>query len=189
MKPIKDITYRNIAMMLVKAMPVDGEQFTDKVSEYTAIIQAMPIEHKLALRSAYIFSAKVPREEREDMFQELAIALLENGTKSPALAYSIARCDWRNWWSKYKIRQHYSLDTVVNDSDDTLATFGELVIGECDFDIRMNSEIECQRIVKMLPDKLKRVVKMTLLGQMVSPWDRLELQQWGIKHAMSLVEA
>ena len=75
----------------------------------------MPAYQKTVLKMAYIFSRKVPRQEREDFFQDIALILLEKQIDNQRLAYAIARCDWRDWWKKYKIRQHYSLDSVTED--------------------------------------------------------------------------
>ena len=111
--------------MLVKAMPLEGQDYADKINEYLGIIKAMPQTAKVALKSAYIFSRKVPREEREDLFQDLTLAILKARTKDERLAYTIARCDWRNWWAKYSIRQHYSLDSVVEDDEGNQAKQNE----------------------------------------------------------------
>ena len=58
----------------------------------------------MALKVAYVFSRKVPRQEREDLYQDIALAVFKAKTKDERLAYAIARCDWRNWW-----RRHTSL--------------------------------------------------------------------------------
>ena len=43
------VTYRDIAKMLSSALPVEGEEFGDKVEEYLETIKALPREAKLAL--------------------------------------------------------------------------------------------------------------------------------------------
>ncbi len=55
--------------MLASALPVEGKEFGLKVELYLDTIKRLPQETKTALRSAYIFSRKVPREEREDLIQ------------------------------------------------------------------------------------------------------------------------
>ncbi|KKK62299.1 hypothetical protein LCGC14_3005700, partial [marine sediment metagenome] len=72
-----DVKYRDIARMLAKALPVEDEEFGTKVEEYRQVVVAMSAEQKTALKMAYIWSAKVPREEREDFFQDLALTLLK----------------------------------------------------------------------------------------------------------------
>lgn len=184
--PLKDVTFRHVAIMLASALPIEGEEFRDKVEANLEAIKSLPTEHRTALKMAYIFSLKVPRQEREDLFQDLASKLFEAGAKDQRLAYAIARCDWRDWWKKYKIRQHYSLDSVTEDEDGNPVTLGELVIGESEFELKMDGKLDAERIWKILPDKLKYIVRQRLLGQMISPFDAMDLRQWANKHAMYL---
>ncbi len=172
------VSYRDIAKMLVKAMPIEGQDFGDKVNEYIGIIKAMPNEAKVSLKSAYIFSSKVPRAEREDMFQELALAILKAKTGDERLSYAIARCDWLNWWTKYRIRQHYSLDSVIEDSEGQETTFGELLVGEVDFETRMNGDIDGQKLYEQLPSWVQNLVSKRMLGYPIRGGDRLILNKW-----------
>ncbi|HUT68172.1 MAG TPA: hypothetical protein VMW86_06445 [Dehalococcoidales bacterium] len=87
------VTYRNISKMLSSALPVEGEDFREKVEVNLKTIKSLSTEAKNALKMAYIFSRKVPRQEREDLFQELALAVLKARTKDEKLAYAIARCE------------------------------------------------------------------------------------------------
>jgi hypothetical protein len=159
------VSYRDIAKMLVKAMPVETGEFSLKVEEYLAAIKAMPMTAKVALKSAYIFSRKAPREEREDLFQELTLAVLKAKTKDERLAYAIARCDWQNFWGKYKIRQHYSLDTVIDDEEGNPTTMAELIVGEAEFERKIDGELDAQRIWDRLPEDIKPLIQKRLLGQ------------------------
>ena len=146
MKRFIKVTYRDIAKMLASALPIEGEGFREKVESNLKTIQSLGTEAKTALKSAYIFSRKVPRQEREDLFQELALAVLKARTKDEKLAYAIARCDWLNWWKKYKIRQHYSLDTIVEDEDGNPRQMAELIVGEVDFEYKMDGKVDAERI-------------------------------------------
>lgn len=175
---IKDITYRHIAIMLASALPVEGEAFRDKVNEHLETIKTLPQIAKIALRSAYIFSRKVPRQEREDLFQDIALAVLKAKTKDERLAYAIARCDWKDWWNKYKIRQHYSLDSVTEDSEGNPVTLGELIVGEAEFERKMDGKLDAQRIWKALPDKIKPIVFNRLLGNALTHQERNTLNYW-----------
>lgn len=178
------VSYRDIAKMLCKSMPVELEDFRAKVEEYIQTIKSMSTENKLALRSAYIFSSKVPREERDDLFQELALALLQNKTKDERLAYSIARCDWRNWWAKFSIRQHYSLDTTLN--EDTSTTLGDTLVGECEFDIKINGDIDGKALYETLPSWVKSLVDISLRGEPLRGGNRMLLNKWVASRPMIL---
>jgi len=64
MQQLKDITYRHVAKMMASALPIKSQGFGLKVEHYLDTIKRLPQEVKTALKSAYIFSRKVPREER-----------------------------------------------------------------------------------------------------------------------------
>ena len=178
MRVTNKVTYRSISKMLASALPIEGEEFRERVEVNLKTIQSLSTEPKNALRSAYIFSRKVPRQEREDLFQELALAVLKARTKDEKLAYAVARCDWLNWWKKYKISQHYSLDTVIEDEDGNLRRMGELIVGEVDFEYRLDGKMDAERIWHKLPDNIKTVVKHRLLGKALTNTERSTLNRW-----------
>ena len=175
---LKDITYRHIAIMMAATLPVQDDDFRDKVNEILEVIKTLPQNAKVALRSAYIFSRKVPRQEREDLFQDIALAILKAKTSDEKLAYAIARCDWRDWWSKYTIRQHYSLDSVTEDDDGNPVTLGELIVGEAEFERKMDGKLDAQRIWEVLPDNIKPIVTNRLLGKALTHQERNTLNYW-----------
>lgn len=172
------VTYRDIAKMLASPIPVEGEEFGLKVNEYLAAIKEIPIEAKLALKVAYIFSRKVPREEREDLFQDLTLAVLRANTKEEKLAYTIARLDWLNWWKRYKIRQHTSLDSVVEDDSGNPTTLGEMLVGEVEFENKVNGKMDADRLWDKLPDSIKPIVTNRLLGKALTSSQRVALHRY-----------
>ena len=183
------VSYRDIAKMLVKAMPIEIDDFRDKVESYINTIKAMPKEAKIALKSAYIFSHKVPREEREDLFQDIALAVLKTKTRDERLAYAVARCDWRNWWSKFRIRQHYSLDSVVDDGEGNGVALSELIVGEYEFELKMDGELDAQRIWDRLPGNIKPIILTRLLGKALNNTERSTLSRWIKKEGYQLLLA
>lgn len=172
------VTYRDIAKMLCQALPVEGSEFSLKVEEYIIELKRMPQGAKLALKSAYIFSRKVPREEREDIFQELALAVLKAKATDERLAYAVARCDWRNWWAKYSIRQHYDLDSIVDDSEGNQVSFSELLVGECEFENKINGDLDGARLYEQLPNWVQGIVEKRLLGKPIRGGERQLLNKW-----------
>ena len=172
------VTYRDIAKMLASALPVEGEEFGVKVNEYLETIKALPREAKLAMKVGYIFSRKVPRQEREDMFQDIALAVFKVKAKDERLAYAIARCDWRNWWEKYSIRQHYSIDTIVEDDKGNPVTFAELLVGEVEFERKMNGKLDAERIWDKLPEPIKPLVYKRLIGKALTATERKQMSRY-----------
>jgi len=178
MEQLKDITYRHVAKMLASALPVEGQEFGLKVEHYLDTIKRLPQEAKIALKSAYIFSRKVPREEREDLFQDIALAVLKVKTEDERLAYAIARCDWRDFWKAYKIRQHYSLDSVVDDSEGNPFTLGELLVGETEFERKMNGKLDAERIYNTLPLNIQPLIDKRLIGKPLNQTERKRLSRY-----------
>jgi len=173
------ITYRQIAKFLASRLPLDDdEEFGAQVEVILEEIKAMSKEQKNALRAAYIFSRKAPSEEREDLFQDLILNLLKAKASDEKLAYAIARCDWKSWWDKYQIRQHYSLDSVVEDEDGNEITLAETIVGECEWEAKMDGELDGQRIWDRLPDIIKPIVTKRLLGRALSNTERSKLNRW-----------
>jgi len=160
-----EVTYRDIAKMLASALPIQGDDFGNQVNDNLEVIKTLPLEAKHALKVAYVFSRKVPRHEREDLFQDIALAVLKVKTRDERLAYSIARCDWQNWWSKFSIRQHYSLDSVTEDEDGNPATMAELIVGEVEFENKINGKLDAERIWNKLPEDIKPIVFNRLIGK------------------------
>lgn len=187
MTQIKDITYRHIAKMMASALPVQNEEFGLKVEQYLVTIKRLPKEAKVALKSAYIFSRKVPREEREDLFQDIALAVLKIKTKDERLAYAIARCDWRDFWKHYKIRQHYSLDSVVDDEEGNPVTLGELLVGETEFERKMNGKMDAERIFDSLPPNIQPLINKRLMGYTLNKTERNALNYFVRKDGYKII--
>ena len=160
-----NVDYRSIAKMMTSALPVEGKEFGRAVNNYLAAIKRLPTPAKLALKSAYIFSRKVPREEQEDLFQDIALAVLKTDTRDAKLAYAVARCDWQDWWRQYKVRQHYSLDTVIDDDEGNPVTMAELLVGEVEFEFKIDGELDAERIWNQLPPDIKPLIQKRLLGK------------------------
>jgi len=182
-----EVTYRNIAKLLASRLPLDDKSFGDKVNEYLETIKRMPTLQKIALRSAYIFSRKVPKEEREDLFQELTLTLLENRIEDERLAYTVARHDWIDWWKRYKVRQHLSLNAEVTDADGQTIEFGELLVGEVEY-TRLDGKLDARRLWQKLPSNIQRIVGKRLRGIGINGHERFFLESWVKKNPLILAE-
>ena len=175
-----EVGYRQIAKVFAKGLPIEGREFGDKVSEFLKVIKSLKPEAKVALKSAYVFASKVPREEREDMFQDLTLAILERKTKDERLAYSIARFDWIDWWRKYKVRQHFglSLESTVKDEDGNEMYLRELLVGECEFERKIDGKLDGERLWAKLPSPIKAVVQKRLEGKALNNTERSQLNRF-----------
>ena len=188
---IKDITYRNVAKMLSSALPVEGQEFGDKVNHYMQEIKKLSSENKIALKHAYIFSRKAPKQDREDLFQELLIALLEANTPDKPLSYAIARCDWRNWWERRMTRSHYlggSLNKTI-ETEEGSYELGELLVGEVEFERKMDDKIDTETLYNKLPDFIKPLIDKRLAGRGLNNTQRSTLNRWNKRTGYSLILA
>ena len=174
-KTYLQVTYRDVAKMLASALPIEGAEFSVKVKENLEAIKALTSEAKTALKVAYVFSRKVPREEREDLFQDIALTVFKAKVTDEKLAYAIARCDWQDWWRKYMIRQHTSLDSVVEDDSGNPVTLAELLVGEVEFENKVNGKIEAERIWGLLPADVKPLVNKRLIGKALTNKERAKM--------------
>jgi hypothetical protein len=169
----------DMAKWLCSALPLEGKDFGQQVQTVERELLRMTKRNKanlVALQTAYVFSKKVPRQERQDMFQELFLTLYEHRMSDNGLAYAIARADWCNWWRAYKIRSHYSLDMAADaDSGDS---FGDLLVGVCDFEAQVLGKINGDRLLEALPDYIRKIVQRKLNGQPTSKREQAQLRMW-----------
>lgn len=177
------VTYRQIAKILVRGLPLNDNEIASKIEEYTRAIEAMPEQARFALQSAYIFSSKVPPKEREDFFQELVCAVLEMNTKDEAYGYMKARGIWldrvegfaqREGSHKKKHHKVSSLNEVIV-LDNQEVELGDRIIGADDLEDKVIERIEAQRIYRELPRHIKLIVKKRFRGEPLSKREKQQL--------------
>jgi hypothetical protein len=104
---ITEANYQQIAKAAVGAPSFANDDDYISLVKSTALqLAKLGVNAQLAVEAAYIFSRKVPYDERQDLFQELVAAILDSETENAAFAYTIARRDWQDWWRSYKTRSH-----------------------------------------------------------------------------------
>lgn len=96
----------------------------ETAKEYKAKIDAMPKHAQRALKFAYMFCHKVPRQDSEDLFQELALALLEQGKTPECNQYIVARRVWVDWWRKWYTKQNNEVSLAFDVEDATSQKLG-----------------------------------------------------------------
>jgi hypothetical protein len=142
-------------------------------------ISELPIEAKYALKSAYIFSRKVPREEREDLFQELMLNLLKARIQDEKLCYAVARCDWQDFWKRYKVRAHLSLDqSVSNDETGNPVTLADLLVNEIRFETMVDGKLDAEYIWHKLTAHIKPIISKRLSGKALLDNERQALSRF-----------
>ncbi|MBN2075164.1 MAG: hypothetical protein JW762_06410 [Dehalococcoidales bacterium] len=164
--------YRDIAKMLVKALPVENDDFGLKVNEYIDIIKSLPNEAKTALKCAYIFASKAPREEREDLYQSLFLAIWKVKPENEKFAYSIARCDWQDFWKSYKIKQHMTLESITESDDSSPDNLADMIIGYVEYETRYDGKIEAETIWSKIPEDIKPIILKKLSGKALTSGKR-----------------
>jgi hypothetical protein len=100
---------RKLAKALAKGLPVEGAAFGEHVDRIEHEVKALPKVRKTTLTLAYMFSAKVPRQERDDVSQEIILACLESGQTEESHLYMVARHTWAVWFKRWYTRQQYEL--------------------------------------------------------------------------------
>ena len=183
------VEFRAIAKFLVKGIPIDGQEFGAKVERTIATIRKLRPAQRTALKAAYVFAKKVPQDERQDLFQELVLALLERSTKDEKLAYAIARCDWIDWWKRFTTKQQYarvSLQSTVEDADGNETELSELIVGECEFERKMDGLLDGKALWAKLPNEIQAIVQKRLLGKALLKAEHNKLAYFARRHPMLL---
>jgi hypothetical protein len=165
---ITKATYQQVSKAILGPNLDRDDSFIELVKQTAKQIEGLGVNAKLAIEAGYIFSRKVPQEERQDVFQELITAILESGTESAAFAYTIARRDWQNWWSKYKLHSQFyqgCLSETITNSDGEETELAELLVGEVEFENKQIDKLDAQRLWDQIPAGIQKLVTKRLEGK------------------------
>ncbi|MBA7559795.1 hypothetical protein ES708_01410 [subsurface metagenome] len=170
-----DVSCRQIAKVLARGMPVEGEEYSQIIEGYIKTLEALPDEQLQALRASYIFSGQAPQEERQDLFQELVSHTLtalssydSHITDLEAFCYTVAKHKWNDFWDKKKRRKEIlnggfvSLNEPVQTREKEEIDLQELIAGEVKSESKLISELNAQAVFSTLPDKIKAIVQKRL---------------------------
>ena len=165
---ITKATYQQIGKAILGPNFERDDEFIELVKDTAKQLERLGVNAKLAIEAGYIFSRKVPQEERQDVFQELVTAILDSGTENAAFAYTIARRDWQNWWAKYKLHSQfyegYLSDTITN-SDGKETELAELLVGEIEFENKQIERLDAERLWNQIPADIQKLVTKRLQGK------------------------
>jgi len=168
MTVITKATYQQVSKAMLGPNFDRDDSFIDLVKQTAKQIEGLGVNAKLAIEAGYIFSRKVPQEERQDIFQELVTAILDSGTESAAFAYTIARRDWQNWWAEYKLHSQFYegyLSETITNSDGEETELAELLVGEVEFENRQIDKLDAQRLWQQIPAYIQQLVTKRLEGK------------------------
>lgn len=177
------VTLRDIAILFSRAIPDQSyKDIEAKTEEILTQLKQLPIEAKVALKSAYIFAGKVPHAERADFYQDLALALLKAHTPDERLAYAIARCDWRDWWNKQFNRAKISMasldEPIRSENEENAYSLSEILVGEMEFESKMCAKLDARRILDQIPKTIKRIGVKRMCGRALTGSERVQLCVW-----------
>jgi hypothetical protein len=169
MNEISRATYQSIAKAAIGEPSFeDDNEYIELVRTTAKAFENLDLNARLAVEASYIFSRKVPMPERQDLFQELITAILASGTENPAFAYTIARRDWQNWYTKYMLHsqfyQGYLSETIVN-SDGEETELAELLVGEIEFENKQIDKLDSQRLWRQIPKEIQVLIAKRLQGK------------------------
>lgn len=180
-----NVSYRSIAKLLAKGMPVDGQEYSDIIEGYIKTLEAMPVEQQSALSAAYIFSDKIRGLERQDLFQELVAqtltVLAKHQDRIPNIegfCYKVAQNKWRDRLRNEIKRKEIlnggflSLNAPKPNSDGQEVELQKTIVGEVAFERKLNSKLDCQAVLDTLPDKVKVAVIKRSEGRALSAAER-----------------
>jgi DNA-directed RNA polymerase specialized sigma24 family protein len=169
MNEISKATYQSIAKAGIGDPSFDDDnEYIELVKTTAKAFENLDLNARLAVEASYIFSRKVPTPERQDLFQELITAILASGTENPAFAYTIARRDWQNWYTKYMLHsqfyQGYLSETITN-SDGEETELAELLVGEVEFENKQIDKLDSQRLWRQIPKEIQVLITKRLQGK------------------------
>jgi len=161
-------TYQQVSKAMLGTGFDRDDSFIELVKQTAKQIEGLGVNARLAIEAGYIFSRKVPHEERQDVFQELVTAILDSGTEDAAFAYTIARRDWQNFWTKYKLHSQYYegyLSDTITNSDGEETELAELLVGEVEFENKQIDKLDAERLWQQIPADIQQLVTKRLQGK------------------------
>ena len=174
-----ETTYRSIAKTMASHSGAQDEEYGLMVEETLKAIMSLPQCDKYALKSAYVFSRKCPKEEREDLFQDLMLKLLKSKAQEEKLCYAMARCDWKDWWKKYTIRAHYSLDESIGlDESGNPETIADILVNEIRFEYLVDGKLDAEYLWNKLPASIKPIIGKRLQSKALTSNERVTLHRF-----------
>jgi hypothetical protein len=169
MTVITKANYQQIAKAAIGGASFqDDDVYIELVKSTASQFDSLDVNARLAIEAAYIFSRKVPMQERQDFFQELVLAILESGTETAAFAYTIARRDWQDFWRTFKLHSQFyegHLSEVILNSDGEETELSELLVGEVEFENKQIDKLDSRALWAQIPKDIQLLITKRLQGK------------------------
>ena len=126
------------------------------------------------------WTRRIPDQEREDLLQGLAIKLLEARPDTLGLTFSLAKGYTMDWLRKWYVRQHVSLDLVIDAESKT--TLGDVIADEVQYEAITIGKIDAARLWQQIPKYERAIVVKKLQGKRLSKAEDWDLNHFAKKH-------
>ncbi len=147
-----------------------------------ALSRALGIKAKELENILGFWVNRYPHQEREDAAQNLSLQLLQARPDNPKHAFGICRKATAYWWRQYAVRQHYSLDYVLeNDEGDRLGELADFVSGCFQYELTVDyvdGKLDGESLWKRLPELIRPIISKRLTGKRLSDAERQRLHRW-----------
>jgi hypothetical protein len=177
---ITRVTARQVAKMLCHALAtIDIEDYRNAVDTYMVTLESLTKSQLHALKLAYVFSRRCQPQERDDLYQEIALSVLEHGGDNCKLQYAIARNNWRSFIHNYYRHGNYqghSLNELIDDGDNNQVERVDIIVGAGEYELI--SELDTKVIMDSLPRHVRDVVLKRMTGAIMTTYDRLTLMRF-----------
>lgn len=184
--------YRNCKTSHVLTMQCDGVEISERIDiEETA----KGLSHVLGIASndlarILVYSIRrLPKGETHDGIQEIIVQLLREKPATAALANTVARTTVMDYWRKYRVRQHFGMDSSLDKIETIKAQIDEIdayvPTWEADLPAKVQRRLAKQRTNRKaaLERKIQRQEVQTLNDAMVSgvDWELRSMEKLDFK--------
>ena len=126
---------------------------------------------------------KVPREDREDITQDMFELLLKHKPSSAGLAYTICKRSIADYWRHKARHNEFNISyasSVIASSEDGNITFEDLLIDRIDYESKYVDSIDSNVLFNSLPKPIAKLVAKRLRGLGLTSTQRSQLRRYAM---------
>lgn len=153
------------------------QQINETAQALTGVLEFKLDDLERVLR---YWTRRIPDQDREDLLQGLAIKLLDAMPNTVGLAFSLAKGYTMDWLRKWYIRQHFSLDLVIDAESKT--PLGDVIADEVQYEAITIGKIDAARLWQQIPEYERGIVAKKLQGKRLSKAEHWDLNRFAKKH-------